>query len=87
MKGHSSAEGVPTEVDRPLSQSVRDEFGRLGQGRAHRVGVAMARQIERPDLSRTCQNGSVLGGRGSGLGEAVEPREGCASALALDGEE
>lgn len=70
-----------------MAERVRDEVGRLAQCRSHRVGVTVARQVERPDLARTCQNGSVLVGRGSGLGEAVEPREGRASALALDGEE
>ena len=87
VQGHASAERVSAEVNRFLTEGVRNEVGSLGQGGAHLVGVAVARQVERPDLPRTCQNGSVLVGRGSGLGEAVEPREGCARALARDGEE
>ena len=87
VQRHARTEGVAAKVDRLLAQGCRDQIGGLSERCANRVGVAVARQVERPDLARTCQNGSVLVGRGSGLGEAVEPREGCARALALDGEE
>ncbi len=87
VQGHPGAKGVSAQVHRLVAEGPGDEVSGLVQGGAHVARAAVTGQVECPDLAATCQNGAVLVGRGSCLREAVEPHEGRARALALDGEE
>lgn len=86
VEGDAPPHGVPPQVDR-LTEGLGHESRRLVEVRSHVGRFAVAGQVECQDLVATCQNGAVLVGRGSRLGKAVEPREGRASAVAVDAEE
>ena len=82
----ATPKGVPAQVSWRI-EDLRDEIGALIERGPERRGITVARQVERPEFARLCQNGTEPGRGSTGLGEAVEPDEHGSLALTSDLEE